>query len=178
VSWFNPRTGGALVTGTIASINGGTVPVGRPPTDLSSDWVALLRCTSSSGGTPSTGEILPPATAPSLAVGSLTLVNASTQQDLRTLVNGAGIALSLDGVALNVRANVSGTAGSVRFLLDGVVFRTENVAPYAMAGDDAGVYRKWTPPLGNHTLRVIPYAGSDASGTAGTALEIAFTVTN
>ena len=71
-------------------------------------------------------------------VTSFTLVNAATDQDLRTLNSGDTIDLSADGSSLNIRANVSGSAGSVRFALDGNSnYQTENVAPYALAGDSS-----------------------------------------
>ncbi|HYD82789.1 MAG TPA: DUF5060 domain-containing protein, partial [Opitutus sp.] len=51
VRWFNPRAGGNLRTGTVASVKGGsTVSLGRPPAETSLDWVALLRRSSTSGG--------------------------------------------------------------------------------------------------------------------------------
>ncbi|MGC6506732.1 MAG: DUF5060 domain-containing protein [Coraliomargaritaceae bacterium] len=41
VQWFNPRTGGSLIPGTI--VNGGqTVPLGNPPHTNNSDWIALV----------------------------------------------------------------------------------------------------------------------------------------
>ena len=43
VKWFNPRSGGSLVNGTLAEITGpGTVSIGQPPSDQSEDWVALI----------------------------------------------------------------------------------------------------------------------------------------
>jgi hypothetical protein len=173
VAWFNPRKGGALQAGTIAAVAGGTVGIGFPPVEQTQDWVALLRRsdgTTASSGT-STGTT---ATAPS--VTGLTLVNAATQLDERTLVDGTVISLATDGVQLNVRADVGGTVGSVAFYLDGTLVRTESAAPYALAGDDAGVYRSWTPAVGAHTLRVVPYSGTSRTGTAGAALQVGFTV--
>jgi hypothetical protein len=78
----------------------------------------------------------------------------------------------------NVRAVTSpSTIGSVRFALDGNAnFRTETIAPYALAGDDSGNYRPWTPTIGAHTLKTTPYAGANASGTAGSTLTVSFTV--
>ena len=79
---------------------------------------------------------------------------------------------------LNVRAETSpATVGSVRFALDdNSNYRTETAAPYALTGDDAGNYRPWTPSVGTHTLKATPYTGAAASGTAGKALTVTFTV--
>jgi hypothetical protein len=172
VHWFNPRKGGALVTGTVASIKGGTAAVGKPPVEQTSDWVALLRRATSTTTPPATTV---PAT---MAVTSLTLINTAKQTALRTLTNGSTITLSVDGTALNVKANVSGTVGSVAFFLDGKLYHTENSAPFALGGDNAGVYLKWTPTVGGHTLRVVPYQLANRGGTMGTALETTFTVKN
>ena len=44
IEWFNPRTGGSLVNGTIAEITGpGSVSIGQPPSEQSEDWVALIK---------------------------------------------------------------------------------------------------------------------------------------
>lgn len=44
VQWFNPRTGGSLVNGTVAEVTGpGTVSIGQPNSDQSEDWVALVK---------------------------------------------------------------------------------------------------------------------------------------
>ncbi len=44
VKWYNPRTGGELLNGSIAEVQGGaTVDLGVPPADLEKDWVALVK---------------------------------------------------------------------------------------------------------------------------------------
>ena len=44
VFWFNPRTGGALMRGSVQAISGpGTKDFGSPPEDAGKDWVALVR---------------------------------------------------------------------------------------------------------------------------------------
>ena len=117
--------------------------------------------------------------ASSSQVVSLTLVNAATDQDIRPLVNGDVVNLAVTGTSLNIRANVSGSVGSVRFGLDGNTnFRTESTAPYALAGDSSGNYEAWTPALGSHSLTATPYSASGATGTVGIPLSIGFTVTN
>lgn len=44
VQWFNPRTGGALVTGPREKPKAGSVAtLGTPPADAAQDWVAIIR---------------------------------------------------------------------------------------------------------------------------------------
>lgn len=44
VRWFNPRTGGGLVSGAVKSVDGGSVvPLGNPPADAAEDWLAVIR---------------------------------------------------------------------------------------------------------------------------------------
>ena len=44
VKWFNPRTGGELLNGTVQNIRGsGFASTGNPPDDKSNDWVCLIR---------------------------------------------------------------------------------------------------------------------------------------
>jgi len=118
---------------------------------------------------------------PALEVASFTLIDADTDQPVSAhdpLVDGATIDFAAIGTSnLNVRANVSGTVGSVVFDLDsGATTQTENQSPYALAGDSNGDYDAWTPSEGAHTLVATPYDGSDGGGAAGTAHSIAFDV--
>jgi len=171
VDWFNPRKGGNLVAGTVAKVNGGTAAsVGRPPSETTEDWVALLRRTESDPATP----VPPPSDA--MAVTKLTLVSAATQSDVRPLTNGTVVNLAEDGASLNLRADVNGKVGSVAFSLTGQSTKVENIAPYVMFGDDDGVYRKWTPAPGTYTLKAVPYSGANRTGAVGVPLEVTFTV--
>jgi hypothetical protein len=44
VRWFNPRTGGALMAGPVATVQGGgAVSLGLPPGDVTEDWLAVVR---------------------------------------------------------------------------------------------------------------------------------------
>ncbi|MEM6380419.1 MAG: putative collagen-binding domain-containing protein, partial [Bacteroidota bacterium] len=44
IQWYNPRTGGDLTNGTIASaVANGIAAIGFPPEDVKQDWVALLK---------------------------------------------------------------------------------------------------------------------------------------
>jgi hypothetical protein len=173
VRWFNPRHGGALQAGTVGTVKGGAAAsVGKPPSETSLDWVALLRRSDDASG-----GAQPPPTAPlTMSVSKLMLVNTSTQDDLRALTNGSVIDLSKDGSSLNVRADTTGTIGSVVFYLNGKKYHDESAAPYALGRDDAGVYRKWTPSIGTHTLKAVPYSGIKGGGAVGIPVEVTFTV--
>lgn len=132
--------------------------------------------------------VSPPSPPPPSGVGFITnleLINASTDQDIGVFQNGTTLDTSA-GATFNVRADVSEPGGtvenitivsSVKFLLDGVEIRTENTAPFAVAGDNSGDYLPWNIASGSHTLSVIPYAGTNAAGAAGTPVDVAFTVT-
>ena len=46
IRWFNPREGGPLQMGTLASTTGpGKVNIGQPAKNTDKDWVALVECT-------------------------------------------------------------------------------------------------------------------------------------
>ncbi|MEL6655504.1 MAG: PKD domain-containing protein [Bacteroidota bacterium] len=118
------------------------------------------------------------ASLPAQSVTQLVLVDATTDEDIGPLMDGSTIDLTAVGTSLNVRAEVSGTVGSIRFSLDGQTnFQTENVAPYALAGDTGGNYNAWTPALGTHILTATAYTGSGASGSVLNAVTVNFTVT-
>ena len=120
-----------------------------------------------------------PDTSADLAVVDLILINADTDQDIGPLTDGATINFNDLGTQnLSVRAETQpSTVGSVIFGLDGnTSFPTENIAPYAIAGDNNGDYNSWTPGVGQHTLTVTPYTKTNGGGTAGTALTVTFSV--
>ncbi len=124
------------------------------------------------------GKITGRATDSGMSVTQFVLVNAETEQDIAVLNDGSEINFAnLPTKKLNIRADVTGSVGSVRFGLDGKSnYRTENVAPYALAGDNSGNYNSWTPSLGSHTVTATPYSSSNAGGTAGVAKTITFIV--
>lgn len=121
-----------------------------------------------------------PAPDPSSPISGLTLINADTDKDISGLTHGQEINFAIIGTTkLNVRANPAASTGSVVFMLDGKIFRTESYAPYALAGDGSGGnYYAWTPSLGRHTLIVTPYSLAGGKGTAGMPLTVEFTVVN
>jgi hypothetical protein len=44
VKWFNPRTGGDLLNGSVNTVNGGgSVALGTPPADATEDWLVVIR---------------------------------------------------------------------------------------------------------------------------------------
>jgi hypothetical protein len=74
---------------------------------------------------------------------------------------------------INVRANVSGRPGSVRFIVpEKKVNRVESKAPYSLAGDIYGRFLKWTATPGDYTLAAVPYTESDARGDRGRWLKV------
>ena len=115
------------------------------------------------------------------AVSSFTLINADSEQPMvgfAPLVNGAIIDLATVPTRnMNIRANTNpANVGSVTFKLNGVLYRFEGAAPYALFGNTGANYHAWTPSVGVYTLMATPYATGNASGPAGTALTITFTV--
>src|SRR6266545_1203611 len=113
-----------------------------------------------------------------ILVNSLTLINADTNQPIRVLVAEDAIDFATLGTHnLNIRADTSADVKSVRFGLDSnSSYRTENTAPFALAGDSSGDYNPWIPALGHHVVTATPYSATGASGTAGAMLSIGFTV--
>jgi hypothetical protein len=116
-------------------------------------------------------------------VHSFTLINADNDlpiADFDPLETDAVLNLAtLPTRRLNIRANTLPTVvGSVVFRLNGVVFRTETTAPYALAGDNSGDYLAWTPRVGTYELSATPYTGPNGTGTAGTPRTITFEVTD
>ncbi len=117
----------------------------------------------------------------STSVTKFNLIDAKTNEVIATLGDGSTINLAKLPDRLNVQAIVSsgGEDGSVMFSYDGQETRVENHGPFALAADDgSGDFYGWTPRAGTHTLSATPYAGKDATGADGTALNVTFAVIN
>ncbi|MEO6327973.1 MAG: DNRLRE domain-containing protein [Ginsengibacter sp.] len=116
-------------------------------------------------------------------VASLTLINADTDQPMRTLKNDDTLNLANFPTAnINISATTNPpVVGSVKFSLTGPQNYTviENQFPYALFGDDGnGDYYVWTPSLGKYTLTATPYSNSGAAGSTGYPQTLTFTVIN
>jgi len=109
-------------------------------------------------------------------VVGFTLIDASTDKEIRPLRDGDTINFKTEGAALNIRADVRGDVGSVRFELNsgqGTETETETAPPYSIGGDRRGDFDAWMPSPGEYRLTVVPFADG---GTQGKAKTIAFTV--
>lgn len=111
-------------------------------------------------------------------ITGFTLIDADSDSEIRFLSDGDTINLSADGMSLSVRADITGSVGSVRFGLDGNSnVQTENVPPYALNGDSSEDYEP-EPSLaniGSHTITATLYSGSNAGGSAVASYTITVT---
>lgn len=117
-----------------------------------------------------------------IVVTSFTLINADTDMPIAGFDPIAPHAVldlaTLPTRRLNVRANTSGSVGSVRFGYDARANAgTESVAPFAFAQDTGGDYKPWTPQQGAHVMSATPHTQSWARGDVGTGLSLPFFVT-
>jgi hypothetical protein len=106
-------------------------------------------------------------------VTSLTLINAGTNSpvaEFTPLTDGAVISLS--NYEINIVANTTGSISQIQFKVNGQVFRTEGVAPYALAGDAQPNYYVWYVQPGVYTITATPL--NNPSG----AITITITITN
>jgi nucleoid DNA-binding protein len=117
-----------------------------------------------------------------IEVTNLVLINAQTDQVIKTLNNGDTINLAdFPANQLSIRADVSGGTGvkSVRFRLDSNAnFRTENAVPYVIFGDNHGDIVGGTFSVGPHQVVATPFTGANGTGTAGTFKSVTFNVVN
>ena len=114
------------------------------------------------------------------SIQSFVLVDASTNQDILTITEGAQIVLGdLPGTYLNIYA-VTGPAptNSVELSIQGALSatRTENVAPYALYGDNGGDFNGETFGLGQYTVSAQAFEGSSGSGESGPITSVNFEI--
>lgn len=102
---------------------------------------------------------------------SFVLINADTDTPIGPIANGSTINLAdFEGIGLAIEAvvDVEDPIGSVRFDFNGTpFFRVENVAPYALNGDNAGNFAPLALPLGVNSVTA---AASDNPGGQGEIL--------
>ena len=110
-------------------------------------------------------------------ITGFTLIDAASDQVIGALNDGDTVDLSSMARGINIRAELAGDVGSVRFGLNNKDdYRIENVAPYALAGDNQGDYSEWTPAPGEYTVTATPYPQSGARGTPGATMKVTFSV--
>ncbi|MES2436420.1 MAG: right-handed parallel beta-helix repeat-containing protein [Patescibacteria group bacterium] len=125
----------------------------------------------------------PPPPTPVATIQSAVLYNAQMSTPIsgfNPLPDGAAFDVSLLPTnKLNILALAPDNTVAVQFDLDGVTkFGYQGSRPFFMAGDTGGMPNQWTPSIGSHTLKMIPFSKS-SSGVlvAGTPQTIRFVVT-
>lgn len=107
----------------------------------------------------------------------LYVVAAKGIKPLAALTDGSAIDLTALGTReVSLAAKVSGKVVSARFTTDGGNAHVEGAPPYTILGDGAGHAVAWRLSPGEHTVTMTPYAHPGASGDAGEALTVHFTV--
>jgi len=114
-------------------------------------------------------------------ITGFTLINTNTNLPVSgfdPIPDSSVINRAVTGDNLNIRANVSQSVGCIRFDLNGVQRRIENQAPYAMTGDNSGIYNSWTPAVGAYIVKGHAYSLTNAQGSLLDTLSVRFTVIN
>ena len=140
---------------------------------------SIDNCGVCAGGT--TGITPGASCAPCVAnqVQSLILMQSGNAGPIRILSDGDIINTTTTGT-FSIAAEIcnNGTVGSVVFNLDGDDIRIENIAPYAINGDNSNGFKSWNPGNGTYVLTATPYSSGNANGTQGVALTITITITD
>jgi hypothetical protein len=116
---------------------------------------------------------------PLIKVTSLSLINTDSNEVVKDIKDGDVINLAeLPSKNISIRANTSPyEVGSVIFGLDDIVsFKTENRIPYAINGDDNGLFVPLKLSLGQHKVTAMPYADANGSGLPGEGTSINFEI--
>lgn len=161
------------------SINSSTGLINGTATAAPGTFTVTLTVTDQAGASGSNTFVITVNPVSGLAITSLVLINSITDIELFNLTNGMVLYKNNLPVSFNIKANVASPAGSVKFAWQGnASYRTENTAPYALAGDSNGNYNNLTMATGSYSVTATPYPNSGAGGTAGQALSLSFTVLN
>ncbi|MBO9699030.1 MAG: T9SS type A sorting domain-containing protein [Sporocytophaga sp.] len=153
--------------------NGNSYPNSRNLTEVNG---TLFFTTQASGSSYPTGKfklwVYNP-DKPNTNVPYFTLVNADTDKDIGFIREGDTLFRPAGG-NINIRYNSVSTIGSVILKVNDVPRRTENTAPYALAGDNNGDYSPWTTTPGQYKITGVAYSGSGGTGIQGTTTSVNF----
>ncbi|MEM6529295.1 MAG: DUF5060 domain-containing protein, partial [Chloroflexota bacterium] len=187
IAWYSPRTGRFEAANAVTG--GSVINIGSPPFlensrfngDSTRDYAMLVYRVGLGDGstdpipTPiNTATPFPtPLPSPTLVPGTenaarFFLVDAIANTTIGQIVDGESINLAtLTNTAVNVVAEFDSGIGSAVFQLSGQEqhFQNENVAPYALFGDNSGNYEAWYPQPGDYTLTVTGYTGTNGGGS-------------
>ncbi len=122
----------------------------------------------------------PPPNEDEPAITGFRYINANNDNVIGTLTDGSQLNLANITSNLSFSALANSDTGSVRMVLNGPESnnRIDNNVPYSAFGDSGGNYVGRTMKVGSYTLRAVPFAGDNGSGTKGTATTISFTIVN
>jgi ELWxxDGT repeat protein len=166
-----------FTTQSMRTMYGGPTVGSDNITDLTGKAIFTTYDDNQDGGTggPKRLWIYDPAN-PSETRSAFTLVNADTDEDIQT-INEGDVITKAESSNVNVRYDPAETPGSVVFSVNGAKVRTENEAPYSLAGDRSGDYNAWSDAnAGSYTLKATPYSEPGGQGTAGTPYTVSFTI--
>jgi len=155
VAWYDPRNGGTLQNGSIATVEGGgTRDLGDPPNNTDKDWVALVRKDDGGGGGGDTNQ------APEVVFTMPT--------------DGAIFAEPADlGVVVDASDN-DGVVEEVSLWINGEFVRTENESPYewGTASPNNNDDPLLALPAGNYTLKAEAIDDDGATGEASITISV------
>ena len=109
-------------------------------------------------------------------IAQFALVDAATNSLIRPLTDGDQINLTtFPEATVAALPELEGFQGGVEFFLNGELVQTENIAPYALAGDEPrGDYQAFDFEPGEYTLTAVPF--SQGGELRGDSLSISFAV--
>lgn len=111
-----------------------------------------------------------------------TLIDPVTNVEMGSLVGGTIVDMNeFSSSSLNIRANtLPDQPGSVVFGLNNIYpVRTENLFPYAFAGDNSRDYStSWTPASGNYAIKAAAFTEKNGAGETYGSLSVHFQIIN
>lgn len=109
------------------------------------------------------------------------LIDADTDESIIELIDGQSVPVS--GLPRNLAIEVLTTepVGSFKINVYGPGInntKNESAAPYASFGDDSGDFRGKLLAAGEYAVTATPFSGRNATGEAGTSVEVLFTLSD
>jgi hypothetical protein len=179
VDWYNPRTGGALVKGTVLTMSGpGAKGIGSPPTEATSDWVALIRRSAGSTAPTYALTVVNGSGSGSYTAGATVTISAATPPAGQVFDRWTGVTvanalavqttLSMPSAATTVTATFRTAPATAPAAPSGVILNTPTATSLRLswsASATATGYRLDVSESSAFTTFVTGYANRDLGNT-------------
>ena len=156
VRWYNPRSGGKLLQGTVSEVRGpSTVSIGLPPGDIDQDWVVFVNTLIGATGNTNNAMI-------NYARDDNLPFSVSSMENI-VATGDDGDLISLDGIEVSNLVLGTSTSNATKMMADHPAPDADNFSLATYASLDEGTYAQTLFAVPVTTVFLIERGGNDTN---------------